>query len=1122
MRTLIAACALGVLALTAAEPAATANRKDLEDPELIVDSGGRLGMCDVLLFTPDGRELIAVGDDKVVRIWQYRDGKLDPATVRVLRWGIWREQRGAMKALAVSPDGRRIAVGGAGVLTSTVSILRLASGDVEAAKAPPFEPGVNGEVMALTFAPSGTRVAFGAADGSVWVWDFVAGEDGKVAAPRRLGGHASDEKINRVRMVHFTGENSLLSAAEFGGDLLSWDAAADNPKPKSVLHMKGVGGLFRAELSPDEKWLAAAAYGSKVELFAVDGSATASLPLEKGETARSIAFDPKGRRLAVGVRTVVEGSAFRVEGDDRIVFYDLTGKAPKPSPGPPHKFRADCLTFHPTELFLAVAGGDDHEVTLWDLADLKKPSAVAVGRGTSLWGVGLSADGEQLGVRDRRDAKAADPNARGAGPWRVFNLATREWQADDKFEAVAQLDQSDGWRVEPHATDQFVWYAVHKAGPKFALPLDGDRDGMPTCYTFIPAVGGRPLRLAVGHIFGLSIYEVSANGVRRSRLCVGHQGYVTALAVSKDREWLISASEDQTVAAWSLSKEWPSQATVGAAFELKNDRLLVTAVDAGGPAWEAGLVVGDEVTAFSFASKGWQEDHKDQWLERLTSRDPGKGPEPGKEHALQVRRGKKTVKLLTTLKQRPLWRFFPARDNEWVLWMWRNSYYDSSTNGDFCVGWHVNNAADPLGKPTFYRAEQFRKVFRRPDVIDKLLAERDVFAALQTPGADLRPVRFTDLAPQAVKLTLDKTTTDKEDLEAKLQVAVQGVNPDNQPQRAEIWVNGCCLDRLDDWSKWKKEEEMYRRAYTIPAKFLRAGENVVTLQVYNAQGARAETSQKATCRRPAPAQPKLFVVAVGVNDYKATAPAGGKRELGDLESARADAEAMAKTWGEQVLYAQPQVVTLLDEKAQPQQILDALAKVAGAAGPDDRCVVFLAGHGDALPIVGPKGAKSSKFVFCGPSYTRATAAATGLTDDQLYRSLSAVPCRALVLIDACHSGAASKADNPVRGLTPGGQGPVVLSACDVNQQSLEDPKELHHGLFTAAVLKALDNPRAARKELGDQVAESDKAELTAKQLYDYTVVCLPQLLKGIHEKERLQVPTMFAPPGESYKVASGK
>src|SRR5258707_7731455 len=76
MRSLFAACAVAALALTAAEPAATANRRDLEDPELIVDSGGRLGMCDALHFTPDGRELLAVGDDKVVRIWQYPDGKL--------------------------------------------------------------------------------------------------------------------------------------------------------------------------------------------------------------------------------------------------------------------------------------------------------------------------------------------------------------------------------------------------------------------------------------------------------------------------------------------------------------------------------------------------------------------------------------------------------------------------------------------------------------------------------------------------------------------------------------------------------------------------------------------------------------------------------------------------------------------------------------------------------------------------------------------------------------------------------------------------------------------------------------------------------------------------------------
>ena len=82
-------------------------------------------------------------------------------------------------------------------------------------------------------------------------------------------------------------------------------------------------------------------------------------------------------------------------------------------------------------------------------------------------------------------------------------------------------------------------------------------------------------------------------------------------------------------------------------------------------------------------------------------------PVPGLDHHFRVKRDSRLVDMQTTVRQRPLWRFFPMRDGEWVLWMWRNPFYDTSTRGDFAIGWHVN-AADLTSTPAFYRAERFR------------------------------------------------------------------------------------------------------------------------------------------------------------------------------------------------------------------------------------------------------------------------------------------------------------------------------------------------------------------------------------------------------------------------------
>src|SRR5947207_764342 len=150
-----------------AQPAAPRqfDRRSRDEPEIVVEAGGRYGFCDALLFDREGRFLFAGGDDKVVRVWPHSaDGlETDPLKAKVLRWRAWREQRGGVKAVAVSPDGKRVAVGGFGMKTSTVAVLDRESGDLVALTWPKAPEGsLNfGEVYAVAFAPDGKRVGFG-------------------------------------------------------------------------------------------------------------------------------------------------------------------------------------------------------------------------------------------------------------------------------------------------------------------------------------------------------------------------------------------------------------------------------------------------------------------------------------------------------------------------------------------------------------------------------------------------------------------------------------------------------------------------------------------------------------------------------------------------------------------------------------------------------------------------------------------------------------------------------------------------------------------------------------------------------------------------------------------------
>jgi uncharacterized caspase-like protein len=207
---------------------------------------------------------------------------------------------------------------------------------------------------------------------------------------------------------------------------------------------------------------------------------------------------------------------------------------------------------------------------------------------------------------------------------------------------------------------------------------------------------------------------------------------------------------------------------------------------------------------------------------------------------------------------------------------------------------------------------------------------------------------------------------------------------------------------------------------------------------------------------------------------------------------------MSKAWAAQEYYEGVDTLLHLDEKATRKELLAALDELARRAGPDDRCVVFLAGHG----AFWDRGGQNT-FLFCCPHYDPATPAETGLTSEVLCEKLAAIPCRKLVLLDACHSGEAA---NPVRQLTPGGQGPTVMAACDRNQSSYEN-KEFGHGLFTYAILEAL-GPRF-------KAAASDPrrpGQLHAADLYCYTRTRLPQLLRQIPLPENQQVPILYSPP----------
>lgn len=1077
----------GLVALAAAGPAAgQVARIANDEPEIRVRSGGRAGVCDALAFTPDGGALLAAGEDKVVHRWAVAADRL--RADGPLSWNTFRERRGAVYALAVfaDPDRPRVAVGGFGRLNADVGLFDPRFGQPAGALSPLAVPGYDpgpyaaagAAVWALAFRPDGRELAVGDEDGAVWTCPVVNGSPAPARSARVVAGAAGG---SQVAWVGYQPDGRLLYA-DLGGGVYAVGAA-------EPLFRWGMGRVGRVAASGDGKWLAAGPAaetvgGSAVEVRALpDGKAVRRVPFPRGRFPDAVALDADGRRLAVGVAEHPQPKPrFAVEPPGRAEVYDLTADPPRRTAEA--AVLVDQVAFHPDGQRLATADTLDHGTTLWQIdGDTLRVLDRDRGRGRSAWAVGVSADGRTLCLKEGRNPAPAHPNDRGAGDWQGFDLGPggRGWAGRPAAPPVPPENARDGWTVAFDKTDEYKWSAVEPAGRRqplwddpaapTGLLLDRLRDDKPRCYTFLPpADGADGVRLAVGHAWGVSVFDLApGRPPRRVRKLVGHAGPVVAVAPTAGGRGLVTCGRDGAVAFWNLAP-FPSHPLLGAAFADEGGTVTVKAVDPGSPADEAGLSGGDVV--HRLLADGVAVDvPKGEWLARL------RDARPGSELALFVSNpGRPTpAPTKTQCLHRPAARFVPLADGEWVLSTYRQCYYDSSPNGDRAVEWlRPKTAADLGGRPPragFFvpdvlPVDQFRRFLRRPEKVSDV-----VLKLAREPGRPLLP----DLFPPDVTATANADSVG-DGREVTVTVAVvPRARPDgraNPVARVELWLNGHHRVGVEAFPGVRFEVgRPVEVRFAVPASALAAGANTLqAIGVGSDDPAAAAGSPKSPPVRVVltagrPAGRRLFGLVAGVGQFHG---------LGDdLESVGRDVALMTTVWeglkgagG----YAEARVEPLRDGRVTKAGLVERITAVGRAAGPDDVFVLFLGGHGTLSAAADPAGRPRWYYVIPpadGVPLAGADRLADALRDDELADALAAVNCRKLVLLDCCHAGAAgpglaggrAAVRNPDGGLRPDGFGPVVIAASGANQTAWGE--EAGNGFFTAQVAAALGGGFAA-------------------------------------------------------------
>jgi WD40 repeat protein len=420
-----------------------------------------------------------------------------------------------------------------------------------------------------------------------------------------------------------------------------------------------------------------------------------------------------------------------------------------------------------------------------------------------------------------------------------------------------------------------------------------------------------------------------------------------------------------------------------------------------------------------------------------------------------------TVRLWDIATGRNLLSLFAGGDREWVAWT-PEGYFASSLNGEKSVGWHLNQGEGQNAK--FWTVARYRSQFDRPDIVSQYLKDHDIGHAVQQANHEsgkpqtppISPAEVAAIAPPEVHLfapDADNTVVDRQTYTVKAFVFSTTNLPVTQ---ISVLVNGRLASDIIKPSDQNKKE------VSLEVK-LDSGVNTITVRAANQKGISGEDTRRIQCNLKQP-RSNLILLAIGVSKYKQSA-------ISQLQFADNDAQQIEQLFLTQVngrLFEQVKSRVLSNDKADHDQILDALGWFSTEGTPADVRVLFISGHGARL---GPR----NEYYFCPYNHDlgeRQMAERYDIRWSTLMDSLTAMGGKAVLMVDTCHA-AAVNGTTGTKGLEPANfdsvlaeykalSGVAVFAASRGSEKSIEKP-EWRHGAFTKAVIDALSG-----KVTGDQ------------------------------------------------------
>jgi WD40 repeat protein/uncharacterized caspase-like protein len=452
-----------------------------------------------LAVSPDGRYLAVGGDDKKARVWDTSSGK----KVRELK-----NHEAPVTAVRFDEKSMLAAVGAE---DGSVRVSGIPDGREVASFKTPTKA-----IIAFSFAPNGTLYA---ADANGTLRSFSLAEK-KESTPRVLIPDV-EQRLSKLEFAAFDAGSSSVIFGQGDGASSVFDLTGFK---LTALLDSNKAALYGVAFSGDRRFMAAASRDNTIKLWdLVTGQA---LPQLAGHTAfvNAVIFDPDNRHLI--------SSSY----DGTIRIWDTAG-IEKPVTLDGHKQPVVSLALTPDGNTL-LSASQDGRVGVWDLTGRRPVGKFLPGHNGGVISVAVGRDGK-LGASVGIDGTA-----------RIWNLET-EAAISNPDPKAGELDSvafsSDGKRIATGGIDGMIRFFDVETGREIAPPLAG-HSGQVYSVAFSP--DGKKLASS-GFDGTVRTWTLVDNPVATT--LEGHSGSVFQVSFPGGPDQLASAGQDGSVIMWDLA-----------------------------------------------------------------------------------------------------------------------------------------------------------------------------------------------------------------------------------------------------------------------------------------------------------------------------------------------------------------------------------------------------------------------------------------------------------------------------------------------------------------------------------------------------------------------------------------